>query len=69
VFFVEDAHDLLAPPELARRYYESIRAPEKGWVLLEHSWHDPNQEVVDAEYKVLRERVLPLTRHNESVSR
>jgi hypothetical protein len=46
---------------LARRYYESIRAPEKGWVLLEHSGHDPNQEVVDAEYKVLRERVLPLT--------
>jgi pimeloyl-ACP methyl ester carboxylesterase len=61
VFFVEGAHDLLAPPELARRYYESISAPEKGWVLLEHSGHDPNQEVVDAEYKVLRERVLPLT--------
>jgi pimeloyl-ACP methyl ester carboxylesterase len=62
MFFVEGAHDLLAPPELARRYYESISAPEKGWVLLEHSGHDPNQEVVDAEYKVLRERVLPLTR-------
>jgi hypothetical protein len=48
---------------LARRYYESIRAPEKGWVLLEHSGHDPNQEVVDVEDKVLRERALPLTRH------
>ncbi|WP_426286603.1 alpha/beta fold hydrolase [Luteibacter sp. E-22] len=62
VFFVEGAHDLLAPPELARRYYDSIKAPAKGWVLLEHSGHDPNQEVVDAEYKVLREDVLPLTR-------
>ncbi|MEZ2417259.1 alpha/beta fold hydrolase [Luteibacter sp. RCC_6_2] len=62
VFFVEGAHDLLAPPELARRYYESIKAPAKGWVLLEHSGHDPNQEVVDAEYRVLREKVLPLTR-------
>jgi pimeloyl-ACP methyl ester carboxylesterase len=62
MFFVEGAHDLLAPPELARSYYESIRAPEKGWVLLERSGHDPNQEVVDAEYTVLRERVLPLTR-------
>ena len=60
VFFVEGAHDLLAPPELATRYYQSIRAPEKGLVLLEHSGHDPNQEVVDAEYKVLREKVLPL---------
>jgi len=62
MFFVEGAHDLLAPPELARRYYESITAPDKGWVLLEHSGHDPNQEVVDAEYKLLRERVLPLAR-------
>jgi pimeloyl-ACP methyl ester carboxylesterase len=60
VFFVEGAHDLLAPPELARRYYENIKAPAKGFVLLEHSGHDPNQEVVDTEYKVLREKVLPL---------
>lgn len=62
VFFIEGAHDLLAPPELARRYYDSIKAPQKGWVLLEHSGHDPNQEVVDAEYRLLREKVLPLTR-------
>lgn len=61
MFFVEGAHDLLAPPELARRYYDSISAPQKGWVLLQHAGHDPNQDVVDAEYKVLRERVLPLT--------
>ena len=62
MFFIEGAHDLLAPPEMARRYYEAISAPEKDWVLLEHSGHDPNQEVVDAEYKLLREKVLPLTR-------
>lgn len=60
VYFIEGAHDLLAPPELARRYLDSIKAPQKGFVLLEHSGHDPNQEVVDAEYKVLREKVLPL---------
>lgn len=62
VFFIEGEHDLLAPPEMARRYDEAISAPQKGWVLLEHSGHDPNQEVVDAEYRVLREKVLPLTR-------
>jgi pimeloyl-ACP methyl ester carboxylesterase len=62
VFFVEGEHDLLATPDVARRYYDSIKAPQKGWVLLAHSGHDPNQEVVDAEYKVLKEQVLPLTR-------
>jgi hypothetical protein len=35
---------------------------DEGWVLREHSGHDPNQEMVDAEYKLLREKVLPLTR-------
>jgi pimeloyl-ACP methyl ester carboxylesterase len=62
VFFIEGAHDLLATPDVARKYYDRIRAPEKGWVLLPNSGHDPNQEVVDAEYKLLREKVLPLTR-------
>ncbi|WP_280136188.1 hypothetical protein [Luteibacter rhizovicinus] len=40
---------------------ESNSAPDKGWVLLEYSGHDPNQEVVDAEYNLLCEKVLPLT--------
>ncbi|MGA7437063.1 MAG: alpha/beta hydrolase [Luteibacter sp.] len=62
VFLIEGKQDLLATPEVARRYYDQIKAPQKGWVLLEHSGHDPNQDVIDAEYKVLREKVLPLTR-------
>jgi pimeloyl-ACP methyl ester carboxylesterase len=62
MFFVEGAHDLVAPPELAQRYYESIRAPQKGLVLLERVGHDPNQDMMDAQYKILKERILPLTR-------
>ena len=62
MFFVEGAHDLVAPPELAQRYYESIRAPQKGLVLLERVGHDPNQDMMDAQYKILKERILPLTK-------
>ncbi|WP_426688809.1 alpha/beta fold hydrolase [Rhodanobacter ginsengiterrae] len=62
VFFVEGKHDLLATPDVARRYYDSLKAPEKAMVVLEHAGHDPNQDVVDAEYKILRERILPLTK-------
>jgi pimeloyl-ACP methyl ester carboxylesterase len=62
VFLIEGKQDLLATPDVARRWYDQIKAPEKGWVLLEHAGHDPNQDVIDAEYKVLRERVLPLAR-------
>jgi pimeloyl-ACP methyl ester carboxylesterase len=62
MFFVEGAHDLLATPDVARRYYDSLKTPQKAMVVLEHAGHDPHQDVVDAEYKILRERILPLTR-------
>lgn len=62
VFLVQGAHDLLATPDVARRYYDSLKAPQKAMVVLEHAGHDPNQDVVDAEYKILKERILPLTR-------
>lgn len=62
MFFVEGAHDLLATPDVAKRYYDSIKAPQKDMVVLEHAGHDPNQDVVDAEYKMLKERILPLAK-------
>ena len=62
MFFVEGAHDLLATPDVAKRYYDSIKAPQKAMVVLEHAGHDPNQDVVDAEYKMLKERILPLAK-------
>jgi pimeloyl-ACP methyl ester carboxylesterase len=62
MFFVHGAQDLLFTPEVARRYVDSLKAPQKAFVLLEHAGHDPNQEVVDAEFKLLKERILPLTR-------
>ena len=62
VFFVIGAQDLLATPDVAQRYYDSLKAPQKHMVMLERAGHDPNQDVVDAEYRMLKERILPLTR-------
>lgn len=62
MFFVEGAQDLLATPDVAQRYYDSLTAPQKDLVLLERAGHDPNQDVVDAEYRILMERILPLTK-------
>ena len=41
VFLVHGAEDLLTVPEVARRYFESIVAPEKAFVLLARTGHDP----------------------------
>lgn len=60
MFFVVGAQDLLATPDVAERYYRSLSAPQKHLVVLERAGHDPNQDVIDAQYAILRERVLPL---------
>jgi pimeloyl-ACP methyl ester carboxylesterase len=62
MFFIAGAQDLLATPDVAQRYYDSLKAPQKHLVVLEHAGHDPNQDVIDAEYKILKERILPLTK-------
>lgn len=62
MFFVEGAQDLLATPDVAQRYYESLTAPRKHLVLLERAGHDPNQDVIDAQYLILKERILPLVK-------
>ena len=46
-----------------QRFYENISAPQKDVVLLERAGHDPNQDVVDAQFKFHNERILPLTKY------
>lgn len=60
VFFVQGAEDLLTTPEISRRYFDSLRAPKKAFVLVPHAGHDPNRPMLDAQFKVLKERVVPL---------
>jgi pimeloyl-ACP methyl ester carboxylesterase len=62
MFFVHGERDLLATPDVARRYVDNIKAPQKALVVLESAGHDPNQAVMDAQYKLLKERILPLTK-------
>jgi pimeloyl-ACP methyl ester carboxylesterase len=62
VFLLHGAEDLVSAPEVAKRYYDSLSAPEKAFVLLPQTGHDPNERMIDAEYNVLRARVVPRLR-------
>lgn len=62
VFIVHGAEDLLTTPAVAKRYFDSIRAPQKEFVQLPRGGHDPNQALLDAQLKLLNERVRPLTK-------
>jgi pimeloyl-ACP methyl ester carboxylesterase len=62
LFIVHGAEDLLALVDDARRYFDSLEAPRKEFVSVPRAGHDPNQAYVDAQFAVLAEKILPLTR-------
>ena len=57
VFFIHGSEDLVTVPEVAKRYYESITAPEKDFVLVARAGHDPNQALIDAQKKLIGARL------------
>jgi pimeloyl-ACP methyl ester carboxylesterase len=62
VFLVQGEQDLLTTADITRRWYESIEAPRKKLVMVPGAGHDPNFAMLDAELRVIREEVLPLTK-------
>lgn len=60
VYLIQGAEDLLTGPAVTRRYFDSLQAPQKTFVLVPRAGHDPNQAMVDAQLDVLRRQVRPL---------
>ncbi|OYU44148.1 MAG: proline iminopeptidase, partial [Burkholderiales bacterium PBB4] len=60
VFLVQGTEDLLTPLRVTQPYFDSIEAPTKALVLVPLAGHDPNAPTVAAQWRVLKERVLPL---------
>ena len=59
VFFAEGRYDQLAPVEVAERYFSSLIAPRKEWVLFENSAHFPQWEERERFHRLLASTVLP----------
>ncbi len=62
VFITQGAEDLLTSPVISRAYFDSIEAPQKAFVLVPRVGHDPNQPLVDAQFKMLTETIAPLAK-------
>lgn len=60
VFMVQGEQDLLTTPEVARRYFDGIKAPTKGMLMVPRAGHDPNPALLAAQWRVLNDLVLPL---------
>ncbi len=61
VFIIHGSEDLVTMPHIAKRYFDDIKAPEKEFVLVPRAGHDSNAAINDAAYKVMMDRVRPLT--------
>ncbi len=55
-FLVQGADDILTDPGVARRYFDTVSAPEKRFMLVARAGHDPNPAMIAAVHDLLRER-------------
>lgn len=62
VYFIQGAEDLLTTPESSKQYFDRIEAPDKDYLLLPNVGHGPNKLSHEANFQILNEKVLPLTK-------
>jgi pimeloyl-ACP methyl ester carboxylesterase len=60
IFIIQGQEDLTAPPELAKAYFNSIKAPKKQFYLVRGTGHEPSATSLNLTRKVLLEQVRPL---------
>ena len=60
VFMIMGEKDLTTVPEVSKRYFDAIKAPQKAYFSLPKTGHSPNPEMIEMQIKVLKTRVLPL---------
>lgn len=61
VFFVQGAEDLLTMPDITHQYVNTVTAPQKEYIVVPRAGHDPNLPFIEAQLKLLNERVRPLS--------
>jgi pimeloyl-ACP methyl ester carboxylesterase len=64
IYILQGQEDLVALPELAKAYFDSINAPHKGFYLVPGTIHEPSTPQLDLALKVLVEQVRPLALAN-----
>lgn len=60
VYLIQGKWDILTSKEITKAYFDSIKTPEKEYFLIADAAHGHNQSVVDMQYKIVKEYVVPL---------
>ncbi len=59
IFFVQGQEDFNALPELARAYFDTIKAPHKQFISVPGTGHEPSAESLRVTLELLRTQVRP----------
>jgi pimeloyl-ACP methyl ester carboxylesterase len=59
IFILQGQEDLTALPELAKVYFDSIKAPQKQFFLVPGTGHEPSATELDMTLKLLVDQVRP----------
>jgi pimeloyl-ACP methyl ester carboxylesterase len=62
IYIVQGQNDLTAVPEVARAYFDSIKAPAKQFHLAAGTGHEPSVPLMAISRKVLLEQIRPLAK-------
>lgn len=60
VYFAQGEKDILTPPEITKAYFDKLKAPKKEYFLLPEAAHGHNQAVVDTQYRIVKDYILPI---------
>lgn len=62
IYILQGEADLTAPPELAKAYLDSIRAPQKKFLLVPATGHEPSTAMLNFTRRILLEQVKRLAK-------
>lgn len=54
VYMLQGEADLVTPPEVSKAHFDDLTAPEKVFISLPRTGHDPNQTMIDAQPAALK---------------
>ena len=60
VYFIQGEEDIATPAVINKEYFKKINAPEKKFLLLPKTDHGFNQSVVNTQYKIMTQFIMPL---------
>lgn len=60
VYFIQGEADILTSKEFTKPYFDQLKAPKKELFLVPDAAHGFNESVINVQYKIIVEKVLPI---------